>query len=194
MTSLKAILASMSLAGIISTSLGESERGEKLRSRGSSTGCATELSKQSIHSDANRLGIVIGNSSYPDADAPLTQTVNDASTLASTLRKDGFDIYLVQNATRDDMTRAIACLKTKVRPDSIVMVYFGGFGIQSGGQSYMIPVDAKIWYEDDVRRDGVSIDRLLSELKNSSAHILLPVIDASRRIPYERHSRSYSHG
>ncbi len=132
MTGLKAILAAMALAGNLPTSLGEAQRAEKLRSRASSTCCATEVSKQSIHSDANRLGLVIGNSSYPDADAPLTQS------------KDGFDIYLVQNATRDDMTRAIARLKTKVRPDSIVMVYFGGFGIQSGGQSYMIPVDAKI--------------------------------------------------
>jgi uncharacterized caspase-like protein len=194
MTGLKAILAAMALAGILSTSLGEAQRAEKLRSGASSTCCATEVSKQSIHSDANRLGLVIGNSNYPDADAPLAQTVNDAGALASTLRKDGFDIYLVQNATRDDMTRAIARLKTKVRPDSIVMVYFGGFGIQSGGQSYMIPVDAKIWFEDDVRRDGVSIDRLLSELKNSGPHIRLAVIDASRRNPYERRFRSYSHG
>jgi uncharacterized caspase-like protein len=58
----------------------------------------------------------------------------------------------------------------------------------------MIPVAAKIWYEDDVRRDGVSIDGLLSELKNSGAHIRLAVIDASRRNPYERRFRSYSHG
>jgi uncharacterized caspase-like protein len=193
-TGLKTIFAAMALAGIFSTSLGEAQRAEKLRSRASSTCCATEVSKQSMHSDAHRLALVIGNSSYPDADAPLAQTVNDASALAGALRKDGFDIYLAQNATRDAMTRAIARLKTKVRPDSIVMIYFGGFGIQSDGQSYMIPIDAKIWYEDDVRRDGVSIDRLLSELKNSGAHIRLAVIDASRRNPYERRFRSYSHG
>jgi uncharacterized caspase-like protein len=114
--------------------------------------------------------------------------------LASTLRKDAFDVDLVEDATGEGMARAIARLKAKLRPDSIVMVYFGGFGVQSDGQSYMIPVDAKIWYEDDVRRDGVSIDRLLSELNNSGAHIRLAVIDASRRNPYERRFRSYSHG
>jgi len=146
--------------------------------------CATEVSKQSIHSDANRLGLVIGNSSYPDADVLRTQTVNDASALASTFVKTVFDIYLVQNATRDDMTRAIAHLKTKVRPIRLYGL-LRRLRYQSGGQSYMIPVDAKIWYEDDVRRDGVSIDRLLSELKNSGAHITTPVIDASRAIPYE---------
>jgi uncharacterized caspase-like protein len=153
---------------------------------------ATEVSNQAVHSA--RLALVIGNSSYPDADTPLAQTVDDARALASTLRKDGFDVDLVQEATGQDMAAAIARLKAKLRPDSTVMVYFGGFGVQSDGQSYMIPVDARIWYEDDVRRDGVSIDRLLSELKNSGAHVRLAVIDASRRNPYERRFRSYSHG
>jgi uncharacterized caspase-like protein len=194
MTGLKTILAAMAVAGIFSTSLGEAQRAEKMHSRASSICCATEASKRWMHSHANRLALVIGNSSYPDADAPLAQTVNDASALASALRKDGFDVYLVQDATRDDMTHAIACLKTKIRSNSIVMLYFGGFGIQSDGQSYMLPVDAKIWYEDDVRRDGISIDRLLSELKNSGAYIRLAVIDASRRNPYERRFRSYTHG
>jgi uncharacterized caspase-like protein len=75
-----------------------------------------------------------------------------------------------------------------------VLLYFGGYGVQSDGQNYMIPVDAKIWGERDVRRDGVSVDRLLSELKDSGARIRLAVIDASRRNPYERRFRSYSHG
>jgi uncharacterized caspase-like protein len=189
MTGLKTILAAIALAGIFSNGVGDAQRFEKLHSRGSS---ATEVSNQPVH--GARVALVIGNSSYPDADAPLAQTVNDARALASTLRKDAFEVDLVQEATGEDMARAIARLKAKVRPDSIVMVYFGGLGVQSDGQSYMIPVDAKIWYEDDVRRDGVSIDRLLSELKNSGAHIRLAVIDASRRNPYERRFRSYSHG
>jgi uncharacterized caspase-like protein len=189
MTGLKAILAATTLAGILSTGVGDAKRFEKPHFPAST---ATEVSNQAVHSA--RLALVIGNSSYPDADTPLAQTVDDARALASTLRKDGFDVDLVQEATGQDMAAAIARLKAKLRPDSTVMVYFGGFGVQSDGQSYMIPVDARIWYEDDVRRDGVSIDRLLSELKNSGAHVRLAVIDASRRNPYERRVRSYSHG
>jgi len=50
-----------------------------------------------------------------------------------------------------------------------------------GGQSYMIPVDARSGTKMMFgARMGVSIDRLLSELKNSGAHIRLAVIDASR--------------
>ena len=184
MTGLKTILAAMALAVIFST--------QKVGKVHFTASTATAASRQPLQSA--RLALVIGNSIYPDADAPLAQTVNDARALASTLHQDGFDVDLIQEATAKDMARAIARLKAKVRPDSTVMVYFAGFGVQSAGESYLIPVDAKIWYEDDVRREAVSIDRLLSELKNCGAHIRLAVIDASRRNPYERRFRSYSHG
>src|SRR6266404_4793079 len=193
MTGWRMILATMVLVVFVSTSLGAVQRFEKPHSRASSTCSATEV-KQSAHADTNRVALVIGNFNYPDADMQPAQTGNDACALASALRKDGFDVDLVQNATRDDMQRAIERLEAKVRHDSIVMIYFAGYGVQSGGQNYMIPVDAKIWDERDVRWDGVSIDRLLSELKNSGARMRLAVIDASRRNPYERRFRSYSHG
>jgi uncharacterized caspase-like protein len=58
----------------------------------------------------------------------------------------------------------------------------------------MIPVDAAIWKEADVRRDGVSIEAVLDVMKEQGAKTKLVVVDASRRNPYERRFRSYSHG
>src|SRR5581483_3927860 len=66
--------------------------------------------------------------------------------------------------------------------------------IQSGRESYMIPVDAKIWREVDVRREGLSIEKLLDVAKAQGARAKLVVVDASRRNPYERRFRAYSHG
>jgi hypothetical protein len=80
------------------------------------------------------------------------------------------------------------------RPGSVMLVYFGGFGVQSRGQNYIIPVDAKIWEERDVRRDGVSVEETLSELSGSGASKRIAIVDASRRNPYERRFREYSHG
>jgi len=34
------------------------------------------------------------------------------------------------------------------------MLFFGGYGVQAGRESYMIPVDAAIWKESDVRREA----------------------------------------
>lgn len=142
----------------------------------------------------SRLALVIGNGHYPDASAPLTQSINDARALSSALRKNGFDVDMVEDATRDDMVRAVNRLKSRIKRDSVVMLFFGGYGVQAGRESYMLPVDAVIWRESDVRRQGVSIDGVLDMMKEQGAKAKLVVVDASRRNPYERRFRSYSHG
>ena len=70
--------------------------------------------------------------------------------------RKGFDVDVVEDATKDDMARAIVRLKAKIKQDTVVMLFFGGYGVQVGRESFMIPVDAAIWKEADVRRDGVS--------------------------------------
>lgn len=142
----------------------------------------------------SRLALVIGNGHYPDANAPLTQSINDARALSSALRKNGFDVDMVEDATKDDMVRAINRLKSRIKRDTVVMLFFGGYGVQAGRESYMLPVDAVIWKESDVRRHGVSIDGVLEMMKEQGAKAKLVVVDASRRNPYERRFRSYSHG
>ena len=142
----------------------------------------------------SRIALVIGNGHYPDATAPLTQPINDARALTASLRRDGFDVDVVEDASRDDMVRAVNRLKSKIRPDSVVMLFFGGYGVQAGRESYMIPVDAAIWKEADVRRQGVSIESVLDVMKERGARAKFVVIDASRRNPYERRFRSFSHG
>jgi len=142
----------------------------------------------------SRVALVIGNGHYPDANIPLAQPINDARGLTASLRKNGFDVDVVEDASHDDMTRAIARLKSKIKPDSVVMLFFGGYGIQVGRESYMIPVDATIWKESDVRRNGISIESVLEAMKEQGACAKLVVIDASRRNPYERRFRTFSHG
>jgi uncharacterized caspase-like protein len=141
-----------------------------------------------------RVALVIGNGHYPDAEATLNQPINDARALSAALRSNGFDVDVVEDASRDDMDRAVERLKARIGPDSVVMLFFGGYGVQVGRESYMIPVDAAIWKEGDVRRDGVSIESVLDVMKAQGASAKIAVIDASRRNPYERRFRRFSHG
>jgi uncharacterized caspase-like protein len=143
---------------------------------------------------ASRVALIVGNGHYPDAAQPLTQPINDARALSAQLRRDGFDVEMIEDANKDDMNRAIDRLRGKIRSDSIAMLFFGGYGVQVGRESYMIPVDATIWKEADVRREGVSIESVLDGMKAQGARAKLVVVDASRRNPYERRFRSFSHG
>lgn len=148
----------------------------------------------SIPAGTSRLALIIGNGHYPDAAAPLAQPINDARKLSTALRGEGFDVDVVEDATKDDMFRAVERMKAKIRPDTVVMLFFGGYGVQVGRESYMIPVDATIWKEADVKRTGVSVESVLDAMKERGAKAKLVVLDASRRNPYERRFRAFSHG
>jgi hypothetical protein len=142
----------------------------------------------------DRFALVIGNSKYPDADAPLKEPINDARDVADELKRDGFTVEIGENLIGDNMRRAFDRLYNKLRPGSVAMIFFSGFGIQSNRQSYMIPVDAQIWTESDVRRDGLSLETVLGEINNRGAGVKIALVDASRRNPYERRFRPGSSG
>src|SRR4051812_25158500 len=142
----------------------------------------------------DRYALVIGNAKYPDAEAPLKEPVNDARDIADELKRDGFDVDIGENLSGDGMRRALQGFYGKVRPGSVALLFFSGFGIQSARQSYMIPVDAQIWSEPDVRRDGFSLESVLNEINGRGAGIKIALMDASRRNPFERRFRSFSAG
>jgi hypothetical protein len=142
----------------------------------------------------DRFALVIGNAKYPDAEAPLKEPINDAKDIAVELKRDGFDVETGENLTGDAMRRALERLYARIKPGSVALIFFSGFGVQSARQSYLIPVDAQIWTEPDVRRDGVSLETILGEINSRGAGVKIALIDASRRNPFERRFRSFSAG
>ena len=141
-----------------------------------------------------RFALVIGNAKYPDAEAPLKEPINDAKDVTEELKRNGFDVEIGENLTGDAMRRALERLYARIKPGSVALVFFSGFGVQSARQSYLIPIDAQIWTEPDVRRDGVSLETILGEINSRGAGVKIALIDASRRNPFERRFRSFSAG
>jgi len=188
----RTVTIAVAFAGVVSLAIGAHAALNK-RSLDAAKAIGTEHTG-SIGTTASRVALVIGNGHYPDASAPLSQPINDARGLTAALRAKGFDVDVVEDATKDDMARAIVRLKAKIKQDTVAMLFFGGYGVQVGRESFMIPVDAAIWKEADVRRDGVSVEAVLEAMKEQGAKVKLVVLDASRRNPYERRFRSFSHG
>jgi hypothetical protein len=148
----------------------------------------------SAAADADRFALVIGNAKYPDAEAPLKEPINDARNVADDLKRDGFNVEVGENLTGEAMRRAFERLYGRIKPGSVALIFFSGFGVQSNRQSYLIPVDAQIWTEADVRRDGFSLENVLGEINSRGAGVKIALVDASRRNPFERRFRSFSAG
>jgi uncharacterized caspase-like protein len=141
----------------------------------------------------DRAALVIANAAYPDADAELP-VVEKGARLAASLQQRGYDVSFVRDATRERLFGAVEELRAKARPGSSVVIWFGGYAVQSKDQNYLLPVDARIWRERDIRTDGLAVDELLSSLEQSGVKERVLIVDGSRRNPYERRFRSYSHG
>ncbi len=188
------VIAAAAVATVISLGIGANAALNKISN--DARQAVFNIGGEAVEKDTgpSRLALVIGNGRYPDASAPLAQPINDARALTAALRQDGFQVDVVEDANKEDMRRAVDRLKSKVKRDSVVMLFYSGYGIQAGRESYMIPVDATIWKEGDVRRHGTSVESVLDALKDRGARASLVVLDASRRNPFERRFRTFSHG
>jgi uncharacterized caspase-like protein len=188
----RALTIAAALIGMVSLAIGAPAALNKRSPGAAKAAEAAQIAPAA--SKASRLALVIGNGHYPDANAPLTQPINDARAITAALRREGFAVDVVEDGSRADINGAVDRLKASINPESVVMLFFGGYGIQAGRESYMIPVDAAIWKESDVRREGISIESVLETIKEKGARARIAVIDASRRNPFERRFRAFSHG
>jgi len=134
-----------------------------------------------------RVALVIGNAAYKEA--PLRNPVNDARAMAAALRKLGFDVIARENATRDQLGRAIVEFGGRLDASSAALVFYAGHGIQSRGRNYLIPVDAALNAESDLRYQAVDVTGLLEEIEQAQSRVGFVILDACRNNPFERRLR-----
>jgi Caspase domain len=144
--------------------------------------------------DPAKIALVIGNAKYPDNEFVLNDAANDAGDVAEELKRDGFIVDKAIDLTGDTMRQRLDRFYGRIEQGSVALIFFDGFGVQSNRQTYLLPVDAQIWTEPDVARDGFALDAILDEMHNRGGGIKIALIDAARRNPFERRFRRYSAG
>lgn len=141
----------------------------------------------------SRIGLVIGNGAY--ADAPLRNPVNDARSMAQTLRDLNFDVVALENADRLAMQRALLDFGRRLKggPDA-ALFYFAGHGMQVRGANYLIPVKASIQSEEEVEVEGVDVNYVMGRMAMAKSRFNIVILDACRNNPFERSFRSATRG
>jgi hypothetical protein len=142
---------------------------------------------------AARSALVIGNSAYPFG--PLINPRNDAELMAQSLRQVGFEVTVVLDADRISMQRAILDFSRSMRDtDTVGLFYYAGHGVQSQGQNYLIPVDADIKSEPEVRLFGINVDEFVATLERANGRTNIVILDSCRNNPFPQASRSGTRG
>lgn len=134
-----------------------------------------------------RIALVIGNGDYKES--PLRNPVNDAKAMATTLKRLGFEVTLVTNATLPRMQQAILSFGEALRGDGAGLFYYAGHGLQVKGQNYLVPVDADIASEAAVRVTSVPVDLVTEQMGDAGNALNVVILDACRNNPFERRLR-----
>ncbi|MBR0869401.1 caspase family protein [Bradyrhizobium tropiciagri] len=134
-------------------------------------------------SAANRVALVIGNSAYKNA-APLSNPVNDAQIVETTLKNAGFDVVQTRlDLQAAEMRRALRDFADQSRDADVAVIYYAGHGIEIEGTNYLIPVDATLERDTDVYDEAFSLERILLAVE-PARQLRVVILDACRNNPF----------
>src|SRR3979411_1992925 len=138
-----------------------------------------------------RVAFVVGNGAYKNV-SPLPNPPIDAKSMAAVLRNVGFEVVEGTNLTRDKMTERLLEFGKKARRADVAVFFYAGHGIAINGTNYLLPVDADIKSEMDVKL-GVAINIALTlDQTLNDAKVKLVFLDACRDNPFAAKIKSNS--
>ena len=140
-----------------------------------------------------RVALVIGNAAYV-GEKPLRNPGNDAQDMAAMLRRSGFAVQQHVNLPRSAMFHAVRDFLKKAERADLAMVFYSGHGMQAAGETFFIPVDAKIESQQDVRSEGLRLGELMDDLEGAGIRHTVIVVDACRDNPFAQGTRSGTRG
>src|SRR6266496_1810588 len=138
-----------------------------------------------------RVAFVVGNGTYKNV-TPLPNPPIDATSMAGLLRNAGFDVVEGINLTRDKMTERLLEFGKKTQGADVAVFFYAGHGIAIDGINYLLPIDADIKSEMDVKLGAaINIDLTLEQTMGD-AKVKLVFLDACRDNPFAAKIKSNS--
>src|SRR6516165_4169650 len=122
------------------------------------------LTSSQAHAD-RRVALVIGNGAYRNIPA-LSNPVNDATDVAAALKRSGFEVALETNLDQAAMQEAAIRFAREARGADVALFYYSGHALQFAGVNYLVPVDAIVRDEVDLKRLARA-DEILADLQQA---------------------------
>ncbi len=147
----------------------------------------------SLSPKQSRYALVIGNSGY--LNSPLKNPVNDAKAMSGLLQNLGFEVIMTLDSELQAMESAIDQFARKiVSGNHVALFYYAGHGVQVDGENYLIPLNANINRQSDVRYKAVNVGQILGSMSEAEDNLNIVILDACRDNPLPRSFRSSSRG
>jgi len=132
-----------------------------------------------------RKAVVIGMSDY-GAGRSLDYTQNDANDMADVFALLGFEVTLLKNNDLRNLNANLTDWYKSIEGNDMAVFYFSGHGIEVDGQSYLIPVDAELNSQADVKFASLSINQVLGSMIEKEVVVKMLILDVARDNPFSR--------
>jgi hypothetical protein len=136
-----------------------------------------------VNYQSGRKALLIGNQTY--AERPLDNPKKDATDLAATLRKMGFEVTVYTDLDRVKMERAIDAYVSTLGPKDISLFYFSGHGFMDEGNNYLMPIGMR----SDSRSEAIGLNINIEKMSHRSPLLNVIIIDACRDFPFGSNRR-----
>ena len=146
--------------------------------------CLTLSVRGTAWAGEKRVALVVGVGAYRNA-ATLPNQPADAKYIAPLLRKLGFDTDLVTDPDRAALEAAVRRFNQRIDGAAATLFFYAGHGIQVGGRNYLLPVDAKVERETDLRWEALDLQAVLDGMEGAN-RVNLVFLDACRDNPLSR--------
>ena len=139
-----------------------------------------------------RVALVIGNDNY-DHLPTLRNARNDATAIGDKLDNLGFEVVFVEtDIGRREMFQKLFEFEDELKRADIGLVYYAGHGVQVGGRNYLIPTDARLEREADLKSDLVPLAQIYERILAAGSPVNIVILDACRNNPLPNTLRSLS--
>jgi hypothetical protein len=128
-----------------------------------------------------RVALVIGNGAYRNVPI-LPNPAHDAKDVGDALKRIGFETITAIDVDKNGMDEAAIRFTRAARDADVAMFYYSGHALQHNGINYLIPVDAKLADEADLRRMA-RVDDLVADLQQAK-NLRILVLDSCRDNPF----------
>src|SRR5450631_1988139 len=130
-----------------------------------------------------RVALVIGNGSYKNV-PQLPNPPRDATAISALLRGLGFEVITGTNLNRDTMGASMSKFATAADGADVALFFYAGHGMSLEGKNYLLPIDANLKSEIDVKLGGPIDVEVMLQQTMGTAKVKLVLLDACRDNPF----------
>src|SRR3954468_4810923 len=147
---------------------------------------ATLVTASAAHAE-RRVALVVGNSAYSNA-ASLRNPRNDASDMAETLKKIGFEVELGLDLDQQNFAVTIEKFARALDGADVGLFFYAGHGLQLNDKNYLVSINAKLENEFLMSSETIDLTSIVRLMESKTA-VNLVFLDACRNNPLAENLR-----